>query len=218
MKYLVFIVEFVLGFPKTLYLNLRLFGIRGLVLPIISSPNVKICSLSGTVELGEFTFGVIKLGFQNVSCFDPRYPRAVFRVKGNLAFRGKAFIGQGVCLDVTGDMEVGNNFRVTANSLIVCKESIKIEEDVLVSWGVSVLDSDFHSIVLSSGELRRTSPVEIGARVWICSGAKILKGVRVGGNSVIGAGSIVASGAYLGGWLYCGNPARKVKRIDGWSY
>ena len=55
--------------------------------------------------------------------------------------------------------------------------------------------------------------VVIEDNVWIGEKSIILKGTKIGKNSIIGAGSVV-SGEIPENVVYAGNPAREVKKLD----
>ena len=62
--------------------------------------------------------------------------------------------------------------------------------------------------------LRRSAAhLSIGNNVWIGASAIILPGVKIGDGSVVGAGSVVTKDVDEG-YLYAGNPAVKLKKID----
>lgn len=67
-------------------------------------------------------------------------------------------------------------------------QSIIIGNHVRCGANVIIMDGDFH---LDDARTPSPSPIIIGDNVWICEGARILKGVTIGHNSIIGAGSIV---------------------------
>jgi maltose O-acetyltransferase len=77
--------------------------------------------------------------------------------------------------------------------LIAERSSITVGADALIGVGVSVYDSDFHSL----DPRRRTSgdhacaPVVIGRNVFLGSHVTVLKGVTIGEDSVVGSGSVV---------------------------
>lgn len=113
-------------------------------------------------------------------------------------------------------------------SHIVCAEYVAIGNDVIISWGVTIVDHNSHALdwadrandVLEwkSGEKDwlkvRSKPVRIGDKAWIGFNASILKGVTIGEGAVVGAGAVVSRDVppYS---VAVGNPARVIGTIDG---
>jgi acetyltransferase-like isoleucine patch superfamily enzyme len=106
-------------------------------------------------------------------------------------------------------------------------ERVSIGNDVLVSWDVTIVDHDSHSInwamrARDVGEWRegrkdwanvRIAPVKIHDKAWIGFGAKILRGVEVGEGAVIGAGSVVTRS--IPAWtVAAGVPAKVIKQLE----
>ena len=80
-----------------------------------------------------------------------------------------------------------------------------------------IIDTDFHSLDVYPDRPRyntrgRTKPVIIGRNVWVGAGAIVLKGVRIGDNSVVAAGSVVVM-PVPANTVVLGNPARVVTRV-----
>jgi galactoside O-acetyltransferase len=125
-----------------------------------------------------------------------------------------------------GEVLIGDRCFIGASHL-VCREKITIGNDVIISWGVTVVDHNSHSLEWSHrkhdvadwmcGEKDWSHvdvrPIEICDKVWIGFGATILKGVVIGEGAVIGAGSMVTRDvpAYT---VVAGNPARPIRKID----
>ena len=88
---------------------------------------------------------------------------------------------------------------------------ITIGDDVTIAPDVQVLAHDASTCAhLGYAKIGR---VNIGNNVFIGAGSVILPGVTVGDNVVVGAGSVV-SRSLDGGYVYAGNPAKKICSID----
>lgn len=79
-----------------------------------------------------------------------------------------------------------------------------------------IVNTDFHDI---ESQLRRGSPgekasapIEIESNVWIGGEAVVMKGVRVGANSVVGLGTVVRENVPVN-VVVIGNPQQVVKRL-----
>lgn len=145
---------------------------------------------------------------------------------------GVVYIGEGsivhcrIAFDAPGGVvRIGNACFIGASRL-VCHSEINIGDDVIISWGVTIVDHDSHALDWN-GRARDVSdwrhgrknwddvtirPVYIEDKVWIGFGATILKGVRLGKCSVIGAGSVVTKDVPPFS-VVAGNPARVVRTL-----
>lgn len=88
---------------------------------------------------------------------------------------------------------------------------------VAISWDCEFLDDDFHSIQYDGKEVR--DPItEIGDDVWIGSGVKVIKGVKIGNGNVIAAYSVVTKSFMDTNVLIAGNPVQVIRRNISWKY
>ena len=138
---------------------------------------------------------------------------------------------------INGIINIGNaDFKIGSRVMIngsnfYCTNEIVIGDDVLISWGCTIADSNMHSI-LSEDRVKELSvakqeydngtlgdnpvgnissaPIIIKDKVWIGFNSIIMKGVTIGEGAVIGAGSVVTKDvpdyAVVGG-----NPAEILK-------
>lgn len=115
-------------------------------------------------------------------------------------------------------LEIGEFTSIGPSTVINAANRIQIGKRCLIAWNCDIMDTDFHSIILSEEEPARpiSAPVCIGDDVWIGARCIILKGVTIGENSVIGAGSVVSSDIPPHS-LAAGNPARVLRTITGWK-
>ncbi len=128
---------------------------------------------------------------------------------------------------------MGARSYVGARTSLHIAESISIGDDVMISWGCTLIDTDMHSLafskrardVLIAGHrngLRsqdkdwtavQSAPIRIQDKVWVGFQAIILKGVTLAEGCVVGAGSVVTTD--VPAWtLVAGNPARVIRRLD----
>jgi len=91
---------------------------------------------------------------------------------------------------------------------------IEVGDDAILA-DCRIMDTDFHSIWpdrQSPDAIVEAAPVVIEPNVWVAAGAMVLKGVRIGRNSVVAAGAVVISDVPPDS-VVAGNPARVVKDL-----
>ena len=102
---------------------------------------------------------------------------------------------------------------INNNLTLDCFNSITIGNNVAISKGVTIRDSDNHSI----NECARISaPIVIEDNVWIGLNVTVLKGVRIGSGSVIAAGAVVTRDVPKNS-LVGGVPAKIIKNDISWK-
>lgn len=121
---------------------------------------------------------------------------------------------------------IGSRTFISGGSMLVAADRIEVGDDVLISWGVTIVDHDSHSLdfderagdVLAWGQGIKdwqyvaVKPVKVCDKAWIGFGVSILKGVVVGEGAVIGAKSVVTRDVEP--WtVVAGNPARVLRKL-----
>ena len=112
-------------------------------------------------------------------------------------------------------------------STLVSAEKITVEDDVLISWGCTVVDHNSHAISWKhrssdvmdwmdgekDWEHVERKAVTIHSKAWIGFNAIILKGVTIGEGAIVGAGSVVTNDVppYT---IVAGNPAKIIREIS----
>jgi acetyltransferase-like isoleucine patch superfamily enzyme len=125
-----------------------------------------------------------------------------------------------------GEIRIGSRTFIGRSNL-VCYRSVTVGDDVIMSWGITIVDHDSHSIdwanrrndVSEWSKGRKDwahvahAPVFIADKAWIGFNVSILKGVTVGEGAVIGACSVVTRDVppYA---VVVGNPARLVRTLS----
>ncbi len=109
-----------------------------------------------------------------------------------------------------------------SNAVIVSTKSIIIGNNVMIGGGVTIIDSDFHSLnykdwFTDADERNMISEsITIGNNVFIGMNSIVLKGVHVGNGAVVGAGSVVVSDI-PDNEMWAGNPARYIKTLNNFE-
>jgi acetyltransferase-like isoleucine patch superfamily enzyme len=116
--------------------------------------------------------------------------------------------------------------RSFINAIVIAAQEIQIGDDVMISWGATIVDHNSHAIAFSQRanditEWRKGNkdwsnvvcrPVHISNKVWIGFNAIILKGVHIGEGAIVGAGSVVTKD--VAPWtIVGGNPAKLIRAI-----
>lgn len=115
---------------------------------------------------------------------------------------------------------IGNNvtfYEPNTNYIDIQKGFlIKIGNNVEVTRGVTIITHDYSWSIYKKnyGEIIGSREnVEIGNNVFIGINSTIMPGVKIGDNVIIGANSVVTKDLNSN-TVYCGNPAKEIKKID----
>ena len=128
-------------------------------------------------------------------------------------------------IDPAGMVEVGDQ-SILVGATFMCAERITIGRRVVISYHVTIADSDYHPLSLKDRKLDaianapdgnrsqrpplKCAPVQIDDDAWIGIGAIILKGVHIGAGARVAAGSVVTHDVPAGASV-AGNPAKVVE-------
>lgn len=123
-------------------------------------------------------------------------------------------------------INIGNRVFVGPDTQLIALEEIAIEDDVMISWGCTLMDNDSHSVISTEREndvidfnkglefknwdvvLRKKIRVE--RKSWIGFNCIILKGVEILEGSVVASGSVVTK-TFRSFSIIGGNPARFIR-------
>ena len=210
------------GIHKTIYVNFKYFRLKdALKFPVWISRNTILKSIKGNIIISApIKRGMVKIGFGYVGIFDKKRSKTILEINGSLFFKGNALIGHGsrICVGAKGTLEIGNSFEITAESSIVCMNKVIFGEQCLLSWDILVLDSDFHNVRNTSGDIiNKSRPITIGNHVWIGCRCTITKGSQIGNNNIIAANSCIHGKVEGDSQIIGDQPLRILKRNVSWD-
>lgn len=216
---LVNVIRYTAGIPKSIYVNFRLLPFsQAIRIPIIVSRKTKLQSLAGKVYLENIKTGMIRIGFGNMQMLDYHYHRTLLLLEGNITFKGKCKIGMGSRLMVYGHLELGDNFLISGDGMIICNQRIVIGNDCTMAWESIIMDTDHHVILDENNHcINDDQEVIIGDKVWIGARSFILKGSRIQNGCIIGANTTITKSFDVQKTIIAGNPARVIKQNITWK-
>ena len=157
------------------------------------SRDVKLSQLRGKIVSNVPLYtGCIRIGFPNVGIVDHKYQRSIWDNSGTIILNGHISLGSGMRLSNSGEIEFGDNFNLNGNSTIVCQRRIKFGRNVLISWDVLLMDTDFHKIYDCKDNQTLINPskdIIIGDNIWIGCRCFIAKGCNIPNGCVVAAQS-----------------------------
>jgi acetyltransferase-like isoleucine patch superfamily enzyme len=140
------------------------------------------------------------------------HDHGVFLVSGAVA------LGSGVQIYISPNahLTIGDGTYITADTRIICGQSITIGKHCAISWDVQIMDANWHTLHVDGALRPESLPIIIEDHVWIGSRASILKGVRIGHDAVIASDAVVTKDVPPCS-LVAGNPARVLSTQVAWE-
>lgn len=118
-------------------------------------------------------------------------------------------------LNENAELSIGDNVGISGGG-ISCANKVIIGNNVMFGANAFVTDTDFHPIKPNNRRFEKentlTAPVIIEDNVFLGMNVLVLKGVKIGKNSIIAAGSIVTSDIE-DNCIAAGIPAKKIKTL-----
>jgi len=134
--------------------------------------------------------------------------------RGTIKFGRFVWIGDGSKIRChEGEVEIGRKSVMGQECTISAYQRVRIGEQCVIADRAMFIDFD-HGVVETERPIRLQGiykrDVEVGSNVWIGYGACVLRGVRVGDNSVIGTNAVVTKDVPANA-VVAGIPARIIR-------
>ncbi|MCU0440317.1 MAG: acyltransferase [Raineya sp.] len=177
------------------------------------------CIKNGWIEIGENT----SIENLNIDIREPLPNHLYIKLGNNCIIHGNLIIENS-----EGGILIDDNTYIGANTTLISTKKIIIGKNVMLAWGITVIDHNSHSLNYDerikdmcralNKEKVEWENVEKGEIVvedyaWIGFNSIILKNVRISKGSIIGAGSVLTKSTEPFS-VYGGNPARLIKFIQ----
>ena len=125
-------------------------------------------------------------------------------------------VRDGCELKSRGELRVGERVVVARLSSLHCHEAITIGDHAGLGDRVTITDSDHTNDGSGTPVLQQpvvSAPVVLGRNVLCGTNAVVLKGTRIGADTVVAAGAVVTGGEHRSGWLIGGVPAKPLRQL-----
>jgi len=122
----------------------------------------------------------------------------------------------GTFVEIQKGAKIGRRCKISSHTFIC--QGVTLEDDVFVGHGVMFTNDLYPRATAPGGRLQTEAdwtciPTLVKRGAAIGSNATLLCGITIGENATIGAGSVVTKDVPPGA-VVCGNPARKVERVE----
>ncbi len=164
------------------------------------------------------TSGLLQVGLSSPD-FVHRYDHTLLAIRGTFEVLGNCHIGRGCRIDVSpkASFQLGDQTYLHPFCKIIASQGIEIGSGCAISWEVSLIDDDFHSIDYPGKKQGSPTGIRIGNNVWIGAGATLLAGTRIADGCVVAANSTVRGEFLEKNCLIAGHPAEVIRKDITWS-
>jgi len=182
-------------------------------------------SVEKYIENGNLIFGK-NSEIKGLSIFiqDPISKKVNIRIGDNCMLSGSILI-----YNNNAEIIIGNGVFIGTESKLFCYSGIEIGDDTMLSWGVTLIDTNAHSVHSEDRKKDvsdwkkgpsnkdwskvKHAKIKVEEKSWIGFNSIITKGVLLKEGTIIGCGSVVTESTEPFG-VYAGNPAILKKISD----
>lgn len=144
--------------------------------------------------------------------------RLLVENNGKLIIKNHFSLGYGSDVEVFNNatLEIDGNSMTNSSATIICGNYIKLGERTILGRNITIRDNNGDHFIAMRG-YKVSRPIIIGQHVWLCEGATVMPGVKIGDGAIIGAKSLVLNNVPSFS-LVTGNPAKIVEDGILWKY
>jgi acetyltransferase-like isoleucine patch superfamily enzyme len=180
---------------------------------LLSLKNSKIIINNGTLKIG------IDFGYFDPGEFDPRVDKCrIVLHNSTLEIFGNVSLYPGLILQGSNaHIIIRNNTKINAG-IILSKKKIEIGEECYLGRDIVIRDNDGKGMSEGGDDEKVETLVDvvIGNHCMIAQGCMILKGVKLGDNTIVSARAMVTK-SFPPNVVISGIPARIIKENVSWS-
>jgi len=212
------VIIFILSLPKTLLFNFYYLPFhQAIKLPIFIPYNIKLREMKGNITIDQCKIGIIQIGFNSFSSIVGN-GESFWCSTADIHFHGKVRIGCNPKLRLTGKVTFGHNFEAGHNFLLMAHKEVYFDEQVLLSWNVTIMDADGHRIFDANDyETNPPRAIHIGKHTWVGCHSTILKGTILPANSIIASHTLTTKSFSQESCVIAGSPGRVVRTNLRWQ-
>lgn len=210
--------------PKTIYFNFKVLPIKKAIkFPFIISYHIKLHGVSKKsfiVDYDDVSFFSSRIGFEyTAGSFQESKNGLIFIENGKIVLHGPVGWSQGTVISAkNSEIHFGKNFRSNYSAQIVsCDKDIYFGDDVVLGWKCTIKSDDGHYIIKDGVLGEKSKEVIVGNHVWICSNSTLLKGTKIGNDSVVAYDSLIVNKEFGDNVLVGGKPAKVIYHNIDWK-
>ncbi|WP_258954661.1 acyltransferase [Vibrio coralliirubri] len=122
--------------------------------------------------------------------------------------------GNNCLIHIKKNSIIGHNCYLSAREKNI---KLVVGENCMFSRNVKIMTSDGHNIIKEDKRINFAKSIQIGSHVWLADSVTLLKGVKVGDNSIVGINSTLTKNSPSGS-ITAGNPAKIVQKDVTWQH
>lgn len=121
-----------------------------------------------------------------------------------------------VRMEGNSTLEIGRNSGIRGVTFVLKDSNIKVGRNCMFSYDVLIRNNDQHKVLKEGRVTNFSKDIFIDDHVWLCERCAVLKGVKIGQDSIVAFGAVVTKSCPENS-IMAGNPARVVKDGISWA-